>query len=447
MKFKIPFLGTAELGFFLTEIFIRIYLLKFYTDTIGLEPYLAGIAISVGLLWDAISDPLMGYVTDHFPVKFKIKNRYYIKKRIFYIISGSFFLGIFFFLLFTPLVKEQSTEIKFFYLCINYIFLNTFLTISSVPHSALCGEASSEPDERNKIFGFRLLWGNLGLISGILLSNIFQHKDIYDYLKMNLLIFLLIFLSSLTSSVAGFKVDNPLINPKNLNFFKNIKTLFKNHYFVILLICYFIGYIAIGLNSNMALYYYEYFLKFNIQETSIVLIVFLFCWTFSIPLWIYLSRYIGKKKSIVIAILLLGFGTIFSYPFFPEKKLIYPLFAAIIGGILVSAIVLMDSLTADLVDYDSIKSKEKREGIYFGFVKMTMKLARAIAILISGLLLTFIGFGNSTQINSQVEQNIANIFGFLVGGIFVLSAIIFNFFNYTEKKHNKVLRILKKLEL
>lgn len=451
---QIIFLGIAEFGFFLTEIFIRLYLLKFYTDIIGLEPYLASIAISIGIFWDAISDPIMGYISDYFPIKLKLSKGEYTKKRIFYILIGSFFTGIILSLLFNPKIKEFNSLSKFFYLLLGYFLLNTFLTITSVPHSALCGEATIDINTRNKIFGFRLFWGNLGLILGILIPIFFPFDDSSIYLDKSLLLFFLIFGSSFVSFKMGFSIDNVdkiqdnkyhiKIHIKNI--FLNFYYLFKNHYLFILILSYVIAYIAIGMNSSIALYYYEYFLKLNQKEISLILLLFLFIWTISIPLWIILSRKLGKKISVLIAIFLLGFGTMFSYPFFPEKQILFPIIAAIIGGILVASIILLDTLIADLADYDFVKNKLKlkREGLFFGFLKFCIKISRAISVSLSGFLLSYIGFTNPLFINDLIAKKISYLFGFGVGIIFVLAGFIFIFFGYSESKHKKVIQIIKK---
>ncbi|MCX7809625.1 MAG: MFS transporter [Leptospiraceae bacterium] len=453
-KKSILFLGTAEYGYFIIEIFIRLYLLKYYTDIVELKPFLASIAISIGILWDAISDPIMGYISDHFPIKINWKKKTYIKKRIFYIIIGSFFAGIFISLIFNPYIKNQNDIFKFIYLLFCYIALNTFLTISSVPHSALCGEATIDTLTRNKIFGFRLFWGNLGLISGILIPVFLKLENTQEFLLRSFLLFFLIFGSSFTSISVGFNYDKFTHYTNNINNFtkhlykilKNFLTLFQNRYLFILIISYIIAYIAIGINSTIALYYYEYFLKLNQEQISIILLIFLIIWTSAIPLWIYLAKIIGKKRSVILAIFLLGIGTMFSYPYFPEKQLLFPIIASIIGGILVASIVLLDTLIADLADYDyvKLKLKIKREGLFFGFLKFCIKISRALSIIISGFLLSIIGFSNPDLINDIIAKRISYIFGYGVGIIFIFAGFIFILFDYNEEKHNKVIHIIKK---
>lgn len=440
------FLGSAEFSFFLVEILIRLHLLKYCTDILNLKPFLASIAISVGLFWDAISDPLMGYISDKYSIKIKAYNKTFVKRRVFYILFGGFFLGIFISLLFNPFLKESSDLIKFLFILIVYFLTNTFLTITSVPHSALCAESTIDPNDRNLIFGFRLFWGNLGLIFGILIPQFLLYNEIQ--IQNYFLLFFIILFFNFLSFIIGFSLDNKnesktqnlLLNSYNLK--KNIKFIYKNPYFLILLVGLFIGYIGIGINSNFALYYYEYYLKLEQNQIALVLVIFLLFWTFSIPLWIYLSRFFDKKNLVFLSICLLGIENYF-YSFFPEKNIIIPLIGAIIGGILLGSIPLLDSLVADLVDYDFVKTRTKKEGLYFGILKMIIKLSRTFAILLSGFLLDLIQFDNQ-NITFEISKKIAYIFGILVGSIFILSSLFIFLFQYDKKKHKKVNLILNK---
>ena len=108
------------------------------------------------------------------------------------------------------------------------------------------------------------------------------------------------------------------------------------------------------------------------------------------------------------------------------------------------AIVLLDSLVADIVDYDHLKSGQKREGLYFGFWKMSIKLSRAIAIALSGILLQWAGY-NGTELSREAQgERIAFLFGPEVGTFFAAGALIFLAMPLTAEKHAQVQRILIK---
>ena len=80
------------------------------------------------------------------------------------------------------------------------------------------------------------------------------------------------------------------------------------------------------------------------------------------------------------------------YPLFTPGQLFWPVVYSLVGGALAGAIVLLDSLVADSIDYDRLRSRREREGLYFGVWKMSTKISRALGLALAGLLLDLIGF-------------------------------------------------------
>ncbi|MCB1160654.1 MAG: MFS transporter, partial [Leptospiraceae bacterium] len=108
---RITGISVAETGIFALEVMIRLYLLNFYTDVVGLKAELAGLAISAGIFWDAISDPLMGILSD--------KTQSSLGKRRPYILAGSIGLALATFIIFNPPFLESNSA-KFSYLLLSF---------------------------------------------------------------------------------------------------------------------------------------------------------------------------------------------------------------------------------------------------------------------------------------------------------------------------------------
>jgi Na+/melibiose symporter-like transporter len=137
--------GVAEMGITAIQILTQLYLLEFYTQTIGLSASLAGIALSISVVWDAISDPLMGIISD------RTHSRW--GRRRPYIAIGSILLAISIGFLFTP-PKVSEQWLLFLYLLFTYVMVNTAMTVLSVPHLALGGELTSDTKkEQNYLDG------------------------------------------------------------------------------------------------------------------------------------------------------------------------------------------------------------------------------------------------------------------------------------------------------
>jgi GPH family glycoside/pentoside/hexuronide:cation symporter len=136
------------------------------------------------------------------------------------------------------------------------------------------------------------------------------------------------------------------------------------------------------------------------------------------------------------------------YPFLPPLRVGHVLAVAVVGGFLVGSIVLLESLVADTVDFDELVTGRKREGVYFGFWKMSAKIARACAIVLAGNLLHVIGYAPNEAQLPAVSGKLALIFGPGVGFYVVAGAAIFLFMPLTNENHRRIQALLaKKREL
>lgn len=438
--------GFAEMGINAVEVMAQIYLLKFYTDYVGLQPGYAGLALLIAVLWDAFSDPIMGRISDN------TISRY--GRRRPYILIGGILLSISGIALFAPPAFDSQLA-KFFYLLFSYIIVNTCMTIIAVPHIALGGELSFDRDERTELFGWRLFFGNLGLLSGMVLPVIYlklldTNSPVNNIANSRLYAMISIAIILIISSITTFSMSREKAThsaPKNImNFWQSFRSVLQNRVFLPLLGAFIIATFGRTFNSAIALYYYEYRLQLSEQQfVPFILLPFVFVILLSIGFWIFISKKLGKKMPAFWGIFFLGLMTIIVYPLFPPGKVAPPLFAAIFGGIMAGSILLFDSILADIVDYDEWRTKEHREGLYFGFWKMATKIARAFGLATTGFMLEILGFDKNAAVqNAEFGQNLALLFGPGVGFFFILGGIIFLWMPLTDEKHKKIQKFLKK---
>jgi sugar (glycoside-pentoside-hexuronide) transporter len=442
--------GLAETGITAVQLFSQIYLLKFYTEIVGLVPSLAGIALAISVLWDGISDPLMGNLSDKTHSKWG--------RRRPYILFGGILLSLAILLLFSP-PNMQTQMGKFLYLLFSYLTVNTAMTIISVPHIALGGELTFERNERTSIFGWRLFFSNVGMLVGMIVPAAILQSLGDENSKANIqtsriqaseIVSAVILFSSMITFWVTRGRDQSLENTSpSLPFFGSLKSVLSNKVFLPLLVAFIIATIGRTFNSAIALYYYQYRLGLKESEVVInILLPFFLVLMLSIAFWVWIAKKVGKKKPAFIGIFLLGILTMIAYPLFPYGQLRPPLIVAIFGGIFAGSILIMDSILTDVVDYDEWKTRQKREGLYFGFWKMGVKFSQAVGIGLTGFMLDIIGFDQSASSQlPEVGFRLAMIFGPGVGFFFILGSLIFLFFPLTDAKHIALQkRLLKRKE-
>ena len=191
------------------------------------------------------------------------------------------------------------------------------------------------------------------------------------------------------------------------------------------------GFVAIAIgrsfNSSLALPYYRSRLKFTEEQFGLTILTLTIFIIASAPIWVCLANRFAKTTLFLSAVAVLAILSSIAYPSIPPKAISWVILVASIGGILVSSIVLLDSLFSDFVESEKESQSRDVSGAYYGIWRMLSKVARALGIACSGLLLSAIGYeeGSLSQ-DYSTERAIAWAFGpgvaiFLAAGVFLIS--------------------------
>lgn len=436
--------GVADLGLTAGELLFQLYLFELYTRVAGLSAGATGLALGLAVVWDAVSDPLMGMVID------RTRGRY--GRFIPYLAAGSVAFPLSLVLLFNP-PALASEGMAFAYLLFSYIMANTGLTLMGIPHVAMVGAISKDTDERTELYGWRLFFGTMGLFVGILMPLAVAYLAHYDVETEAGLAGSrggaawaaggVILVTAWITIAATWRRGRQAALSSNFelrSLVRGLSSVFSNPVFRPMLAAFVVVAIARTMNTTLALPYYKVTLELKEQQVQgIILSVFCLCIVASIPLWVLLGRRFGKKWPGFTGMVLIGLMTMVVYPLFPAGELAGPIGAAIFGGITVSAIVLFDSMVTDVTDYDLLQTGEDREGLYFGFYRMGQKLARSAGLGMSGALTAAIGYeAGVAEQSEETARRLAWVFGPGVGLFFLLGAAIFAFSPLTKRMQHEI---------
>ena len=416
---------------------IGLYLLYFYTDVVGISPILAGWIYALGIGWDAITDPFMGYLAERTKTKMGSYRPF-----IYY---GSIPLALSFVLLFW-VPPFEGTVLFLFLILVNLIHRSCF-TIVSVPYSSLTARITNDSNERTKLTTARMISASFGTLSMSalafpLIAYFGGANEAFGFLWLAIISGLIaIALLSVTVYSVREKVDE-IVTSNLPNFVSITKTVATNYPFWIVFGCILIlGSTGVMFNKNL-IYFVKYGLELH-EYQGLILGVSSGASFLSLPFWAYLALKIEKRETWLISmtIAFIGLLLFFYYPIASLNELLILL--ALIGVGNGAGGVLFWSMLPDTVEYGEWKSGIRTESSLYGFMTFAQKSSIAVAALILGFLLSGIGF-EPNQIQS--EETISGM-KFMMSWIpicgIIISLVLMYFYPISTKFHGELLQRIK----
>lgn len=432
--------SVADVGLNLAETVMRIYALVFYTDRVALDPSLAALALGISIVWDAITDPIMGAISD--------RTRHRFGGRRGYLPAGGVWLALGVLAVFWP-PELASQAAKFGWLLAAGCFLNTGMTVLSVPYMAMAGEMTEDPHQRAVLFGWRFGFANIGALAAAVVPALLLTADGGSTAAMpttSVAAAAIVAATALLSWRATRDVRFVSVPPAPSGGRDTLAAMLQNPTFRPLLLAYVVATAGIGVNAATFLYYYEHHLRLPAERTQLVLVVFLVVFTLSILGWVRLARRFGKRRPMVVGATVLGIGTALLYLLAPPGGFVVVLVLGAIGlGSFVGCIVLIDAMLTDVLDHDLVRTRRSRSGLFFGVWRFASKVARAIAVAGTGFVLGLAGYQEGQPVQPDaVDTALVALFGPGVGLLFVLAALVLWRYRFDERKQAQVRRILER---
>ena len=409
-------------------------MLYFYTDVVGISPLLAGWIYALGIGWDAITDPYMGYIAERTRTKMGSYRPY--------IFFGSVPLAFSFALLFWAPPFEGN--FLFIFLVIVNLFHRSCFTIVSVPYSSLTARITDDSEERTKLTTARMLGASFGTLTisalGFPLINWFgSGEESLGFVYLGICCGLAaIFILAIT--VKTVKERNFNIEIAKLPNFSEVRKSILNNYAFLIVFASTLTLITTSIMFNKNLIYYtKYALDLHSYQ-GLILGVSAASAFLAIPIWAYSALKIGKRNSWLISMILLVFSFLFFY-LYPIKNLFELLIVLVVLGIGNGATgVLFWSMLPDTIEYGEWKTGVRTESSLYGFMTFAQKGGIAISALILGMLLTNIGFVPNTIQSEETLENLKVLMTFIPLTGVVLSFSLVYFYPIDSKFHKKLIK-------
>ncbi len=413
---------------------VGLYLLYFYTDVVGISPLYAGWIYAIGITWDAITDPFMGFIAERTRSKWGSYRPF--------IIFGSVPLALSFVLLFW-VPPFEGTFLFLFLLLVN-IFHRSCFTIVSVPYSSLTARITDDSDERTKLTTARMLAASFGTFSisaaGFPIVLFFgSGNESTGFLFLGLISgSIAILILAITVYFVKERTFDP-VNQINANFKLIAKSVSQNYpFWIVFSSILILGSTALMFNNNL-IYFVKYSLDLHAYQGLILGTSGGFT-LLAIPFWALLALRLGKRNSWLIAMvwLLIGFLAFYFYPTQSLSELLIIL--AILGFGNGATGVLFWSMLPDTIEYGEWKTGIRTESSLYGFMTFAQKGAIGISALLLGIILTNIGFiPNETQSQETLDSLKMVMSWVPISGV-ILSLVMVIFYPINKSFHAKLLK-------
>lgn len=413
---------------------VGLYLLYFYTDVVGISPLYAGWIYAIGITWDAITDPFMGFIAERTRSKWGSYRPF--------IIFGSVPLALSFVLLFW-VPPFEGTFLFLFLLLVN-IFHRSCFTIVSVPYSSLTARITDDSDERTKLTTARMLAASFGTFSisaaGFPIVLFFgSGNESTGFLFLGLISgSIAILILAITVYFVEERTFDP-VNQINANFKLIAQSVSKNYpFWIVFSSILILGSTALMFNNNL-IYFVKYSLDLHAYQGLILGTSGGFT-LLAIPFWALLALRLGKRNSWLIAMvwLLIGFLAFYFYPTQSLSELLIIL--AFLGFGNGATGVLFWSMLPDTIEYGEWKTGIRTESSLYGFMTFAQKGAIGISALLLGIILTNIGFiPNETQSQETLDSLKMVMSWVPISGV-ILSLVMVIFYPINKSFHAKLLK-------
>lgn len=447
--------GAAGYGT-LRQVFYAIFL----TDVVGLEPRLASVAALIGILWDAINDPLVGMLSD------RVRTRW--GRRRPFLLWFSIPYGLSFLLLWwAPPFEGQIA--KTIFVTLAFMIADTFETLVGVPFSALTPELTQDYDERTSLTGFRMFF-NLAIslvaavaapaiVDGVVAGGGTQQQG---YLVtaaifggMAAVPFLLIFAV----------IREPELTPEqthSISFIETIRTAWANIPFRYATAVFMLNWITFDLVALVLPFYLLYWISsgnllaqasvfgVNLPIESAVFALLLITSVVVLPFWIFISHRFSKQIAYIAGMVFWAAVQLVIFSVQPGQISLVLTLSVLAGISVSSAHLLPDSLFPDVIEWDELRTHRRSEGIYYGVKNFVRKLTGALAIFIGLQTLGWFGYQTPPAGATQFMQPESALMAMRIllgpfGAFLLFSAVLMAwFYPLTRKRHARIRRLLNK---
>lgn len=398
---------------------------------LGMDPFLVGLIAAIPRAFDAISDPMVGYISDNTRTKWG--------RRRPYILAGAVLAGLVFALMWQ--LPEGRTESFYFWVFLgaSILFFLTY-TLYATPFVALGYEMTADYHERTRLHMFansagQLVWLGVPWFYAVMANENLFRNTVHGARSLAIAVGVAVAVLGVVPAIFCKERQLPVpaagakqgVLANTLEFLHGISITFKCKPFVKICAATFLVFNGYQLGMSFSLYVMIYYVFGGddsqagellgwfgtVTALSTVAVILLTGW---------LATRIGKRNTFLLTISISLVGYAMKWVGYNPDHPYWLLYAAPFVAFGVGSLfTLMGSMIADVCDYDELQTRRRREGVFGAIYWWMVKIGMALAGLLTGIMLNLSGF--AVELDLQAENTLLLLKIFDVGVPLVTSAL------------------------
>jgi Na+/melibiose symporter-like transporter len=440
------------------------FFLIFYSQVMGVSAYLVSLALMIALMVDALSDPLIGYLSDN------TRSRWGRRHPFMY--AAAIPAAVAYYFVWNPPAGLEGDAL-FPYIVTIAILVRTLITVYEIPSSSLVAEISDDYDERTSMLSYRYFFGwtggtLMGAFATIFILvptatvpngmfNVEGHGQVGAIAAIS--IFLAIMISALGTHkmIPDLKPPPPARQLSLMLIYREVFETLASRSFLALFLAALFGAVASGVSTTLSFYFSTFFWGFSTEQIGLISLSVVISALMAFFISPAISRRLGKKRG-AITIGLMAF-TVAPAPILlrllglmPQNSdpMLFPLVLSIIVvdvALIIAYQTLSSSMIADLVEEAEIKTQRRSEGVFFASVTFVRKVTQGIGAAVAGVLLTISQFPAGAT-PDQVPEAVLTTFGWLyvpvIFGLWMIMIACLSLYSVDRRAHEANLETLAK---
>jgi GPH family glycoside/pentoside/hexuronide:cation symporter len=438
VKQKLGF-GIFDLGGNMLFTLMSFWALKYLTDTVGIAAAWAGAAVMIGKAWDAVTDPMMGYISDRTVSPWGRRRVYLLFGALPVLLCMVFFFT-------SPVYLPSSWYVP--WAIIALILFSTATTVINVPYSSLTPELTDDYHEQSSLNGYRFGCAVFGTIAGAAavqpLVQAFASEgslnpmlDRRGFSMMGLVLGIVIALSTILTFLGTKEKKRTKADLPKEGFFTTYLSVFQNKPFVVLVLTYGLHMTGISFLTTILPYYTENVLK-RPDITTFGMVILLVTAMIFIPVSVFVAKKIGKRRTYQICFVLISLAGLTISALGHKMGIEFFYAVLFIAGVGVGfSYVAPFAMVPDAIANEKAGAGLKQEGAYYGMWTFISKLGTALAIFIAGNILGLGGYvsqgGEVAFQPSSVSTAVRLIIGPIPALVLIGAIILMQFYSIDGK--------------